>query len=359
MKMLIRLVEIQFKELIRDPSVFLWGIGFPVLMALGLGLAFSHNGEILRPVAIVSHNVEFLKNTKQVEPLIIQGQKIERFELSQMSSPFGKNKILIHQTNEKMAELLIKRGIVLVVIKDGPLYYFDPRNADAQLTYIISKAIFERKIESLKDAMMIPLEVPGTRYVDFLLPGLIAMGIMMSCLWGICYGLVEKRSKKLLRRLVATPMRKSHYLLSMMIVRVIFGLFETGILVYFGHLFFNFKVAGSWGTVILLFIASHWAFSGLSIVIASRTSNTEIGAGILNAVSTPMMVLSGIFFSYHYFPESAQAIIRFLPLTLVADNFRSVMLEGATLGMIQVPFLGLIFFGIICFLLGLKIFKWY
>ncbi len=204
-----------------------------------------------------------------------------------------------------------------------------------------------------------PLTLKGTRYIDFFIPGLIAMGIMMSSVWGLSYGIIERRSKKLLRRMIATPMKKSYFLITFMSVRTLMNFIEAILLFVFAHFAFGITIEGNLAALILIFIAGNIGFAGIAFLISSRTSNTEVGNGLINAVVTPMVVLSGIFFSYHNFPDWTIPFIKVLPLTLLADGIRSIFIEGAGYAQIIVPFFVLIAIGIITFGIGLKSFKWY
>jgi ABC-2 type transport system permease protein len=188
---------------------------------------------------------------------------------------------------------------------------------------------------------------------------LIAMGIMMSSLWGISYGIIEKRTKKLLRRMVATPMKKSHFLIAKITVRLVMNFFESALLFLFAWLVFDIKIQGSIPALFLIFIAGNIAFAGISIFTSSRTANTEIGNGLINAVVLPMMVLSGIFFSYHNFPDWTIPFIQKLPLTMLADGVRSIFIEGAGLARTGMQISVLSGIGILFFAIGLKIFKWH
>jgi ABC-2 type transport system permease protein len=185
------------------------------------------------------------------------------------------------------------------------------------------------------------------------------MGIMMSSVWGLGYGIIETRSKKLLRRMIATPMRKSYFLISLIGVRAIMNFLEATLLFTFSYLVFGTTIQGNIVALILIFIAGNIGFAGISIVTASRTANPEVGNGLINAILTPMIVLSGIFFSYHNFPEWAIGFIKILPLTLLADGIRSIFIEGAGLTEIILPFFALLITGIVSFFIGLKFFKWY
>ncbi|MBF0364494.1 MAG: ABC transporter permease [Oligoflexia bacterium] len=362
MKVFLKLIQTQFKELLRDPGVLFWGIGFPILMAIGLSIAFSPREEVNR---IVSINKMPDINLSKEKNTTLDGQEILVYQSTISSQSIGRNRISFYVTSDNLiADTLLKRGIVQVMIAYDDIhnsyhYSFDPKNPEAQLTYLIVRAQLEKNGLPATNEGVTAMEVPGTRYVDFLLPGLVAMGVMMSCMWGLSYGLIERRSKKLLRRLVATPMRKSTYLLSLIFVRVLFAIFEAAILIFFAMLFLGFKVHGSWSLLLLIFLAGHWAFSGLAILVASRTTVIEIGTGIINTITTPMIVLSGVFFSYENFPSWAKLIIKYLPLTVVTDGYRRVMLEGASVESLQIYLVALFLFGTITFLTGLKIFKWY
>jgi ABC-type multidrug transport system permease subunit len=185
------------------------------------------------------------------------------------------------------------------------------------------------------------------------------MGIMMSSLWGMSYGVVEKRSKKLLRRMVATPMKKSHFLIALMTVRTAMNFIEGGLLFLFAYLVFHITIQGNVPALVLIFLSGNVAFAGIAILTSARTGNTEIANGLINLVSLPMMVLSGIFFSYHNFPEWSLPYIQKLPLTMLADGMRSIFIEGAGYAGIAFPSIVLALLGVACFAAGLKIFRWY
>ena len=204
-----------------------------------------------------------------------------------------------------------------------------------------------------------PLTVKGTRYIDFLVPGLITMGVMMSCMWGISYGIIEKRSKKLLRRLVATPMKKSHFLIALITVRIVMNFIESSAILLFALIAFRMTIQGNLSALILMFLAGNIAFSGIAVLVSSHTSNTEVGNGLINFVVFPMMVLSGIFFSYQNFPEWSLPVIRNLPLTMLTDGIRSIFNEGAGYHEVTLPIIILLTTGALFFSAGLRIFKWH
>lgn len=245
-----------------------------------------------------------------------------------------------------------------IEVKDDSLiYHFDPLNPDAQLTHLT----LEREISggASSSASVRPLQTKGTRYIDFLIPGLIALGIMNSCLWGIGWTLIETRMKKLLRRMVATPMKKSVFLMSHIVTRIVLGGVETALLLLFAYLYFGTTITGSFVAFVMVFLAGLFAFAGIGILTASRTAKTETANGLINAVTLSMMILSGIFFNYHNFPDWAIPVIQVLPLTVLADAIRSIFIEAASLADVLIPIVILTITGLVTFVTGLKIFKWY
>jgi len=261
--------------------------------------------------------------------------------------------------------IALKRGEADVILTDSMgivRYYFDPHNSQAQLVYMKLSALLKspgQTVITTNEASISPLTLKGVRYIDFLIPGLIVFGVMGSIMWGISYTIIEKRSQKLLRRLVATPMKKSNFLIAMMFVRIIMNIVEALVLFFFAWLIFDIRIQGNIGALFILFIAGNIGFTGIAVLISSRTSKTEVGTGWINAVQMPMMILSGIFFSYHHFPEWSIGIIKVLPLTAFADGMRAIFNEGAGWMEILTPSIALSAFGIICFITGLKLFKWY
>lgn len=344
-KSLSQLILVHFKSFFREPAILFWAVFFPIIMAWVLGIAFSNKGESLRTVYVVGESAI---------PEKITGEKVLGRETGNVY------RIRFQKASEPEAIKAIKRGLITLFIKvkdDSIIYNFDPLNAEAQLTHLI----LERSIAGInpENTSIDPLQTHGTRYIDFLIPGMIALGIMNACIWGIGWSLIESRMKKLLRRMVATPLKKTVFFTSHMITRVILGTFETILLILFSYLYFGTRITGSIPAFIAVFLAGIFAFAGIAILMASRTSKTEVANGLVNAVTLPMMILSGIFFNYHNFPDWAIPIIQALPLTLLADSIRSIFIEGA--GFIEVlrPILILCAIGLVTFAAGLRAFKWY
>jgi len=381
-------------EKIREPGVLFWGIGFPILMAIGLGIAFSRKPETVRHVALISPDTG-------------------SFAITIRDDKLGDNTFLMEMIPWDQAIISLKRGTINVIVTphdSGYQYHFDPANPDAQLTYLkLSPVLKQIPISTMRDAgygiregsfetetkrspaepiqdsashiahpvsrianqtitedrseltsaEVKALTVTGTRYIDFLIPGMVAMGVMFSCLWGLGYNIIDNRSKKLLRRMIATPMKRSNYLVAMITVRMAMNIVEAALLILFAWIAFGITIQGNMATLVLLFFAGNIAFSGIGIFMACHTSKTEIGNAFINIITMPMMVLSGIFFSYHNFPDWALPFIKPLPLTMLADGIRSIFIEGAGLQQVLIPSLVLSVTGVLFFTVGLKLFKWH
>jgi ABC-2 type transport system permease protein len=358
--------------IIREPGVIFWGIVFPILMSLGLGIAFTKKADILRKVAVISNTGFTVSDSSAIfrfldmkcEEHNPEKQDDYRWKLEIKDEKLGKSVYLFYYLSWDEAIVLLKRGTVNLILNSNngkTEYHFDPVNSDAELTYLkISGMIGSGVVlPAGRNDEIKPMTVAGTRYIDFLIPGLITLGVMMSTMWGISYGIIEKRSKKLLRRMVATPMKKSHYLIALLTVRITLNFIEALVLLLFALIVFKMQIQGSISALILLFLTGNIAFAGLAILLSSHTSNTEVGNGLINAVVMPMMVLSGIFFSYHNFPDWSIPVIEKLPLTMLTDGMRSIFNEGAGWPQVALPILILTIIGVVLFGAGLKIFKWH
>jgi ABC-2 type transport system permease protein len=361
-----QLIIIHFKELIREPGVLFWGIGFPILMAWGLGIAFTGEKETRKDIAVIHYHspgklANFLEEhaTRQ-----IREDSSQVFSLTINDKVFGRNIFHFIPVNTEEAMTGIKRGNFQLILDnqgDSTVFQLDPANPEARLLQLQLSGLMGDKHtnDSFTSMNMVPLALKGTRYIDFLIPGLIAMGIMMACMWGMSWTIIERRKGNLLRRMMVTPMHRYNLLIGLMTARVTMNFAEAALLILFAWFYFDMQLQGSVIALLMVFVAGNIAFTGLAILTSSRTSNTEVGNGIINFVTMPMMVLSGIFFSYQNFPEWSIPFIQKLPLTILADSIRSIFNEGAGIRTVLDDTIILSVFGIITFVAGLRIFKWY
>jgi len=365
-KELWQLIIIHFKELLREPGVLFWGIGFPILMAWGLGIAFTGEKETRKNIAVVNFSEEsrlgkFLKEHGTADS---DEKALNAFVITINDEVFGKNVFRFSLLSSAEATTGVKRGkyqMLIDNVNDSTVFMLDPANPDARLLHIQLVSMLEGKNEEIAftGSSVVPLELKGTRYIDFLVPGLLAMNIMMACMWGMSWTIIERRKGNLLRRMMVTPVHRQNILLGLMTARITMNFVEGLLLMLFAWLYFDTEIQGSIAALVMVFIAGNVAFTGIAILTSSRTSNTEVGNGIINFVNMPMMILSGVFFSYHNFPEWSIPFIQYLPLTLLADGMRSIINEGAGIAAVLDKTLILSITGIITFAAGVKVFKWY
>ena len=363
-KQFTQLLSIQFKEFFREPAALFWSFIFPILMSFALGMAFTDKPEITQHAAVVlpassgSSLLKIFLNTRCEK----NNNEKEKYQIVIDNNQLGKTITHFICGTWRESEIMMKRGQISIILTEAGgrvNYHFDPANSGSRLAFITISAMMDGKKLIPDSSVIKTLESKGTRYIDFLVPGLLAMGIMSSCLWGISYGLIEKRSKKLLRRLVATPMKKSLFMITMFLSRLVFALLETIALLVFAKLVFGVSIQGSLVAFAGILISGSFFFMGLSILLASRTDNTQVGNGLISAITMPMMLLSGIFFSYSHFPDFIIPIIRYLPLTLFADSLRSIVNEGSGVADVTLPLIVMSFTGLATFFTGLKFYKWY
>lgn len=349
---LIKLIIINFKNFFREPGALFWSFAFPIAMAWVLGMAFSSTPEkkytiyidgdsTLKKLYPEEHGASFIK------------------EIGQGTGTVAKATFI--KAEQKEIEIALKKGACILFIdlkKNNPVFHYDPSNSEAVTLYLMLQRdlLLKGSIAAYQTAK---ITTKGIRYIDFLIPGLLAMGIMNSCVWGISWFLIELRIKKLLRRMVASPMKKSTFIFSHFITRLLLTLFESCILVLFAWLFFDLEISGDSIALIPLYFSGILAFGGIGLVLASRTQSTHVGNGLINAVVLPMTIVSGIFFSYQGFPEWMIPLIKILPLTILTDSVRAVFNEGAGLSEVLLPCTILTVMGLTFYYLGLKLFKWY
>ena len=337
-----QLVTTRIRQFFREPEAIFWTYGFPLLMIVGLGIAFRNKVE--PPVAFDA--VEGPAYVQITEGLADK----EGFEVAEHSSDKAFDRLKNNKT-----------PVVVTIADDGVYeYHFDPTNPE-------SKAARDRIDDALQRAAgredVIPTEdrtvtAPGSRYIDFLVPGLIGMNLMSGGMWGIGFVLVDMRVRNLLKRLLATPMRRSHFLLSMVGGRAMFFIPEMLFLLGGAYLIFRVPVTGSLLSLMVVAFVGALSFCGLGLLTACRAKRIETISGLMNLVMLPMWLMSGIFFSSDRFPDFLQPFIQALPLTLLINALRAVMLNGESLLGQSGPLLALSVWGGISFVLALRWFRW-
>lgn len=337
---LIELTQARFREFLREPEAVFWVFAFPIIMTCALGLAFRSRG----PEPIIAGVVESAGSDRIVAAL----EQTGGFTVRTIAPA------------DVEAALRTGRAPVVVVPGDPPTYRFDEARPESQMARLSVDAALQRAAGRVD--RFTPIEQPvsaiGSRYIDWLVPGLLGMNIMSTGLWGIGFSIVQARTRKLLKRLVATPMSRAHYLASHVLSRLAFLALEAGILVTFGWLVFGVAVHGSIATLAFVSVLGALSFGGLALLMSSRAKTIEAISGLMNLIMLPMWVLSGVFFASTNFPEIMQPFIQALPLTALVDALRAVMNEGASLRAISNELAILAAWGIIPFALALKLFRW-
>jgi len=340
---LFELTAMRVREFLREKEAVFWVFIFPVLMTFALGIAFRNTAPDKTPVAIEATNQA--KGNEVVQTL--------------SASP----EITATMMSESEAAQALRSGKVSIVVRphdDSYEYRFDPTRPESRTARLMVDDALQRG-RGRADVAKVGEEritEPGARYVDFLVPGLIGMNLMGSGLWGLGFTVVIARSRKILKRPAATPMRRSHYLFSFMLSRLVFLVLEVAAVVVFAWLVFDFSVRGSWLSVTLITMLGGFTFSGLGLLVAARPTTIEGVSGLMNFIMLPMWLLSGTFFSSERFPQVLQPFIQALPLTALNSALRSVMNEGAALSTNWIPISILLAWCVVSFIVALKIFKW-
>jgi ABC-type multidrug transport system permease subunit len=341
---LVELTSTRMREFLREREAVFWVFIFPVLMTFALGIAFRNTSADKTPVAVEADAIN--SHVSEIASTLSRSPDISASVLGPIE-----------------AAQALRSGKISIVVKpknDSFEYRFDPTRPESRAARLVVDDVLQRA-RGRADVVSIGEEKitePGARYVDFLVPGLIGMNMMGSGLWGLGFTVVIARSRKLLKRFAATPMRRSHYLLSFMLSRLAFLILEVAAVIVFAWLAFGFTVRGSWLDLTLVSALGGFTFSGIGLLVAARPTTIEGVSGLMNLIMLPMWLLSGTFFSSERFPELFQPFIKALPLTALNTVLRSVMNEGVSLTPNWAPITVLLVWCLVSFVVALKIFRW-
>jgi ABC-type multidrug transport system permease subunit len=350
---LVQLTLVRFREFIRQPEAVFWTFVFPILLAVGLGLAFRSRPPARQHVAIVKSSDRM--RIDQVASVILQ---------QSLKADSG---IIVEMMDDTAARRALRTSRVALVI--SPLiaepgtvvqYMYDPAREESRTARMIA----DRAIQAgggRKDPVRVAdltVTEKGSRYIDFVIPGLLGMNLMGSGIWGIGFAIVDSRSKRLLKRFMATPMSRAEYLLAFLLSRLFFLILEVATLLGFGHFVFGVPLRGSVLELVTICLLSALSFSALGLLIAARAKTVEGVSGLMNFVMLPMWIFSGVFFSSSNFPNAVQPLIRILPLTAVNNALRANMLEGTQITALGLEMAVIIAWLVISFVAALKLFRW-
>jgi ABC-type multidrug transport system permease subunit len=339
---LVQLTLARFRGFIREPEAVFWTFVFPILLAVGLGVAFRSRAPERQRIAVVTSGAA----SGIVEPL--------RRDSS----------LIVEVMDDSSAARALRTGkIALVARVTGPSsveYVYDPVRGDAASAKLLVDRSVQHAAGRVDPVQVVERKVTerGSRYIDFVLPGLLGMNLMGSGIWGIGFAIVDQRAKKLLKRFMATPMSRAEYLASFMFSRLFFLVLEVVTLLGFGVLVFGVPLRGSVAALGTICLLAAMSFAGMGLLISSRARTTEGVSGLMNLVMLPMWIFSGVFFSSSNFPEVVQPVIRLLPLTAVNDALRANMLEGASFASVGGQMLVILGWLVLSFFLALRLFRW-
>jgi ABC-2 type transport system permease protein len=339
---LVQLTKVRYREFFREPEAVFWVFIFPVLLAAGLGIAFRNRAPEQTSVAVVAGDpaaakaAEALRNTKEVQVSVV---------------------------SDSAAAEALRTGEVAVVLKAsnaGVEYRYDNTRPESRIARLLVDDALQRAAGrhdpvALQESLV---HERGSRYIDFLVPGLLGMNLMGSGIWGVGFAIVDARKKRLLKRLIATPMSRTQYLASFVLSRLTLLVIEVGLLLGFGALVFGVPFRGSLLVLVSICVLSSLAFTSVGLLVSSRAQTMEGASGLMNLVMLPMWIFSGVFFSASRFPESIQPLIQALPLTAVVDALRANILRGAGLQALAPELLVILAWMAASFILALRLFRW-
>lgn len=341
------LSAVRLKLFFREPGSMFWTFGFPLLVTVALGVAFRNQGQAKAPVAVVA------------------GPGAEAIRAALAAKPGLSARIV--EAAEATREL--RTGAAALAIEAGagsrpgaaPLVFrYDPTRPEALATRRLADDVLQERA-GRHDVVVTRDETAvarGGRYVDWLVPGLLGLQLLNGAMWGAAFNIVNARQRKLLKRLAATPMRRGHYLLSYRVSGLVFVPLQVLVLFLFARLTFGVVIQGSVLAVLGLAFLGSWAFAGLGLLCAARAQNSETANGLINLVTLPMMVFSGVFFSASRFPAVLQPVIRALPLSAFNEALRHVVNDGASILTQGVPLAILAAWTLVTSVLAVRLFRW-
>ena len=340
---LVQLTLVRFKEFLREPEAVFWTFAFPVILAFGLGIAFRNKPADVLVIGVV-------KDTPAGDSIV-----------ARLASAAG---LKVKPMDAETASRALRTGEVALVAaahaQGGVEYRFDDTRPEGRAARALTDDALQRAAGRRDPVPVSESQVreKGSRYIDFVVPGLLGMNIMGGGIWGLGFAIVEARRRNLLKRLVSTPMRRAHYLASFLFSRFFFLILEVAVLVGSAALFFDVPVRGSLLQLFVVCLLAALAFGGLGLLIASRARTIEGVSGLMNLTMMPMWVLSGVFFSSANFPQVAQPFIKALPLTATNDALRATMLQGAGWGAVAPELAVIAGWLALTFTLALRLFRW-
>ena len=336
-----QLVLTRFREFVREPEALFWSLLFPILLSVGLGIAFRNRPAEVIHVGVVQQGA---------------GGALESLRASKA--------LAAEQLPLDSAKYALRTGRIALIVRADlapPMTYeYDDTRPDSRTARMLVDDAIQRgrgRVDPMATKDQTVRE-RGSRYIDFVIPGLLGMGLMGNGIWSIGFTVVDARRRKLLKRYMSTPMSRAEYLGSFIISRFALLVVEVLLLVGFAALVFKVPVRGSLAALALICVLGALSFCALGLLLAARPRTIEAANGLMNLAMLPMWILSGVFFSAENFPNAIQPFIQALPLTAVNDALRANMLRGDGWSVVGPELAILLAWGAVSFVVALKIFRW-
>ncbi|MBI1354695.1 MAG: ABC transporter permease [Acidobacteria bacterium] len=332
----------RLRQFHREPEVIFWVYLFPLLLIAGLGVAFSEDGPKPVLVRVVADSPE--RTAELARQLASPEIETETAGLDQLDrAGMG------------------GRWDLTIVARDGGVEYrLDPQQPESRLARELADRALQQsqgRVDPVSTTTVAEVR-PGSRYIDWVIPGLLGLNILGSSMWGVGFTLVDLRIRKVLKRLSATPMRHGDFLLALLASRMLFLALEVVAILAFGRLVFHMPIVGDPLSIAGLCFLGACSFSAISLLTGARADKLETVTGLMNAIQVPMWIASGVFFSADRFPPVVQPLIQLLPLTQLNNGLRAILLEGHNL-LDEAAAVGVLSaWGIVCFAAALRLFRW-
>lgn len=340
---LVQLTQVRYREFFREPEAVFWVFIFPVLLAAGLGIAFRNRAPDRTGVAVVAADTGAARLADALR---------------------GAGELQVSVLSDSAAAEALRTGEVALVVAPAPdgkvEYRYDDTRPESRIARLLVDDALQRAA-GRRDPVTVTerlVHERGSRYIDFLVPGLLGMNLMGSGIWGVGFAIVDARKKRLLKRLIATPMSRPQFLASFVLSRLTLLVIEVGLLLGFGALVFGVPLRGSFAVLVTICLVSSLAFTSLGLLVSSRVQTMEGASGLMNLVMLPMWIFSGVFFSASRFPDSIQPFIQALPLTAVVDALRANILRGAGWQALAPEMAIILTWLAVSFALALRLFRW-
>jgi ABC-2 type transport system permease protein len=322
---------------VREPEAIFWIMVFPVLLALGLGIAFRNRpSDQFQVAATTAHLTQALNNERPLSAAMVD------------------------ETSGRRALAVGKILLLVIQEPNGVTYLYDDTNPDARTARLLADNAIQTdggRRDPVRSSDLLAQEA-GSRYIDFVVPGILGMNVLGSAIWWLTSSIVEARQKQLLKLLVGSPMPRWQYLAAFPLSSLLLFVVEIGVFLGLARLIFGVPFRGSIWQLGLLCLIAAVSFTGIGLLISSRARTIEAANGWINLTALPMWILSGVFFSANRFPSVIQPFVRMLPLTAAIDSFRANMLQGIGIEHLLGPVTVMAAWFIVPFCVSIRIFRW-